>query len=140
MDLDVSGVLAAARNVAASRMRETCQVSRKTDGQGVRDPETGTVIYPPPRVLYGPDMKPHGGKCRVRMANAAGAAMVDAGGLTVMQQTQVSFPADVALERNDVIEVLQSDNPLLVGAKFTIRALPEGSQQSANRYGVEAVH
>lgn len=140
MDLGIPGVRASARRAALARMRETCLVTRDSDGPGVRNPETGTVTYPPPIVLYGPDLGPHKGRCRVRMATAAGAAMYDAGGLTVMQQTQVSFPADVTFERNDVVEILASDNPLLVGAKFTIRALPEGSQQSANRYGVEAVH
>lgn len=139
MDLGIPGVRASARMVAKSRMRDQCIIRRKSDGPGVRDEETGQIVYPAPVVLYGPDIAPHRGKCRIRMAYANGAVMVDAGSSIVMQQTHIGLPDDVVLERGDEVEILKSDNPLLVGEKFTIRPLPTGSQQSANRYGIEAV-
>mgnify|MGYP007060833307 CR=1 FL=1 len=139
MDLGIGDVRRAARSIAEERMQDQCQVTRRAS-EGARDPETGKVTYPDPTVLYGPDVEPHRGKCRVRMPYANAAVMVDAGATLVMQQTHLSLPWDVVLERGDVVEILDSDNPLLVGKTFTIRPLPTGSQQSANRYGIEAVH
>ena len=139
MDLGISGVRASARQLAKARMRDQCIIRRKSDSPGVKDEATGTIIYPEPTVLYGPDVLPHRGMCRVRMPYANGAVMVDAGSSIVMQQTHLSLPDDVVLERGDEVKILKSDNPLLVGEKFTIRPLPSGSQQSANRYGIEAV-
>lgn len=140
MDLGIPGVRASARLMARSRMRGQCIVRRKSDGPGVRDPETGTIVYPPPTVLYGPDIEPHRGQCRVRMPYANAAVLVDAGSSIVMQQTHIGFPADVVFECGDEVEILRSDNPAAVGQRFTIRPLPLGEQQSANRYGIEAVH
>lgn len=139
MDLGIDGIRENARELAEDRMEDQCKISRASTEPGVRDSVTGTIVYPEPIVIYGPDTEPHQGKCRIRMANAAGAALVDAGAVTVMQQTQISVPVDTVLQRGDRIEVIRSDNPLAQGRTFTVRALPTGSQQSANRYGIELV-
>lgn len=138
MDLGIDSVREAARAIAEDRMTDVCEV-RRGETTGVRDPDTGKVTYVEPELVYGPGLKPHEGKCRIRMPYANAAALVDGGAVTVMQQTHLGVPADVVLRTGDKVKVLASDNPLLVGQEFTIRPLPTGSQQSANRYGIEAV-
>lgn len=140
MDIDLEGIRESARTVAEDRMTDVCQVTRPNQEVGVRDQETGKITYPEPAPLYGPDVGPHGGKCRVRTPQANAAVMVDAGSTVVMQQTHLSVPWDVVFDRGDKVEILESDNPLLVGKRFTVRPLAIGSQQSANRYGIEAVY
>lgn len=140
MELGIEAVRSAARELAETRMDDVCVVTRPVEGEGIREPETGKIVYPDPIPIYGSTMGPHNGKCRIRTPYANAAVMVDAGTTAVMQQTHLSLPWDVVLQRGDIVKILESDNPLLVGMKFTIRPLPAGSQQSANRYGIEAVY
>lgn len=121
-------------------MLDTIKVERDNPdaGKPIRDPETGTVTYPDPTItVYGPGIAPHHGKARVRIAYAAAQVYEQGGGIATVQQFPLSVPIDVRLQQGDRVTVVASDNPAQVGAVRYVRALHHGSQQTANRYGLE---
>lgn len=132
-----------ARAAAEVRLLDVIKVEidNPAAGEPVRDPVTGEVTYPDARLtIYGPDIEPHRGKSRVRMATASASIMQGPDGQVALTLSQVVVPADVALPKGADVIVMESDNPAAVGVTRTIRAVHTGSQQSTNRYGFEEVN
>lgn len=140
---DVEAVRSQARWAAEQRLLDVCKVEVDNPDAGVpiRDPETGNITYPDAKLtIYGPDIAPHHGRCRVRMATASASVIQGPDGQVVLTLSQIVLPADVSLPRGADVTILASDNPAAVGVTRTIRARPTGSQQSSNRYGFEEVN
>ncbi|MFK5691283.1 DUF6093 family protein [Ornithinimicrobium sp. LYQ92] len=140
---DVEGIRDRARHAAEQRLLDVVEVTvdNPHPGEPVRDPVTGEVTYPSPRVIiYGPTVEPHRGKARVRMANASASVMQGPDGQVALTLSSVVVPADVVLRKGADVRVVVSDNPAAVGVSRTIRAVHTGSQQSTNRYGFEEVN
>lgn len=140
---DPSWVRDQARLIAEGRLLDVVKVTvdNPAAGEGVKDPETGEVTYPDERLtIYGPDVAPHHGAARVRMATASASIMQGPDGQIALTLSSVVVPADVALPKGADVRVITSDNPAAVGVNRTIRAVHTGSQQSTNRYGFEEVN
>lgn len=141
--LDVAAVRDQARWMANQRLLDVCmvEVDNPDADKPIRDPETGEVTYPDARLtIYGPDIGPHHGACRVRIANASASVIQGPDGPVALTLAALTVPADVTLPKGADITILASDNPSAVGVRRTVRAVHPGSQQSTNRYGFEELN
>lgn len=138
--LDIDLALSMGRAAAEERMRDVCVVTVPGSGAAVRDPGTGTVTPPPPVTIYGPEVQPHEGKCRIRMPTANAAIMQNGEQGVAVQQAPLSVPIDTVLPKGAKVTVLVSDDPGLVGSVRTIKALHHTSQSTAHRYQFEEIH
>lgn len=137
---DVSAIRDAARWAAEQRLLDVCEATVAGEGPSIRNPETGKV-EPPPRVpIYGPDIAPHYGACRVRMATAASSVIQGPDGQVALTLSAIIVPSDVVFRKGVDVTVLESDNPAAVNLTRTIRSLHTGSQQTTNRYGFEELN
>lgn len=135
----IDQVLSMGRAAALARMKDACEITMPGTGPSVRDPATGTVTLPPPLVLYGPDIAPHHGRCRIRMSNANAAIMQNGEQGLGVQQAPLSVPIDTVLPKGAKVTILASDDPGLVGTVRTIKALHHASQSTAHRYQFEEI-
>lgn len=138
--VDVEAVRNQARWMAMQRLYDVCEawVDNPQAGEGVRDPVTGEVTYPDPKIqIYGPGIEPYHGACRVRMSAANAAIMPGPDGMIALTISAIVVPHDVVFRRGTDIKVVESDNPAALGVERTIRAEHTGSQQSSNKYGFE---
>lgn len=135
----IDQVLSMGRAAALARMKDVCEVTVPGTGPSVRDPATGTVTPPAPRVLYGPDVAPHHGRCRIRMSTANAATMQNGEQGVAVQQAPLSVPIDAVLPKGAKVTILTSDDPGLVGTVRTIKAMHHASQSTAHRYQFEEI-
>lgn len=108
-------------------MRSTCKVERPT-GEST-DPLTGAVT-----VTYAPV---YSGRCRVKAAQP-GAQVGGAESTAVVSSTELHTPWNsLALLPGDVLTVLTSDQPRLVGYRARVTGEHVGDDTTAQRVPVE---
>lgn len=129
-------LLRAGRAAAEALMVDTCRITRDGQGEPTWDPETGTYTPPARTVVYE-------GRCRVRATDSTVIGDVEAGEqqLGVVRRS-VRLPvvlATEAIRRDDLVEILTSVNPGLVGQTFNVQAPFDDSLGTARRVPVEKV-
>lgn len=100
MELGIEGVLASGQDVAESRMRSVCTVERLSHGVD----EDGYDIEIP-TVVYGPDIAPGFGKCRVRTYAPQVDESVSVGSPVNRGRYVVSFPVGTDVRDGDIVRV-----------------------------------
>lgn len=119
------------RLAAEALMVDACTITRTT-GTPTTDPETGASSSTTSTV--------YSGKCRFQQA-AAGASGQNVGEANIYQVAHlVQLPMSVAGVRvEDIVTATASIDPDLVGRKFWIRAVAEGTHKTARRLPIELV-
>lgn len=129
-------VVAAGRRASLRTLVDTCRITRAGEGRGPFDPATGTYAPPARTTVYE-------GPCRVRATDTTVVGDVDAGEQQLgIVRRSVRLPVDTATEairRDDLVEILTSLNPGLVGQAFTVRAPYDDSLGTLRRVPVEKV-
>lgn len=141
MDL-TAGDLGELQAEAESRMTDVCRVSRPAPASGELDPVTGLPAAGARTVVYGPDVQPHGGMCRVRTAGTVSSGMQrqSAGDVATLVTPILSVPVSAPrLVVNDRVEVVSSSNPGMAALVFTVSGLIPGSQVTSQRVAMTAV-
>lgn len=127
--------LAKARRNAESLMVDRCTVSRP--GESTTDPDTGLTATTVRRVYQG--------RCKVQTSGGLaseqteGSAAQVMGAVSLVWSLYVHFPFDtVGLRAGDLVEVLDSANPLLKGRRFRlISPQSEKSHATACRWNAK---
>lgn len=130
-----SSFLAKARRNAESLMVDRCTVSRP--GESTTDPDTGLTATTVRRVYQGRcKVQTSGGLASEQTEGSAAQAM---GAVSLVWSLYVHFPFDtVGLRAGDLVEVLDSANPLLKGRRFRlISPQSEKSHASACRWNAK---
>ncbi|MEE6273516.1 DUF6093 family protein [Georgenia sp. MJ206] len=104
--------------VAAERwMRDRCVVRRLT---GTTE-DDDFVIHPVYEVVYGPDTPGRAGRCKIQTYDAYERTAESAGASQTTQRSNVHFPVGAfRMEEGDVLTVLSSVDPMLVGRSYRI--------------------
>lgn len=127
--------LAKARRNAESLMVDRCTVSRP--GESTTDPDTGLTATTVRRVYQGRcKVQTSGGLASEQTEGSAAQAM---GAVSLVWSLYVHFPFDtVGLRAGDLVEVLDSANPLLKGRRFRlISPQSEKSHATACRWNAK---
>lgn len=130
-----SSFLAKARRNAESLMVDRCTVSRP--GESTTDPDTGLTATTVRRVYQGRcKVQTSGGLASEQTEGSAAQAM---GAVSLVWSLYVHFPFDtVGLRAGDLVEVLDSANPLLKGRRFRlISPQSEKSHATACRWNAK---
>lgn len=127
--------LAKARRNAESLMVDRCTVSRP--GESTTDPDTGLTATTVRGVYQGRcKVQTSGGLASEQTEGSAAQAM---GAVSLVWSLYVHFPFDtVGLRAGDLVEVLDSANPLLKGRRFRlISPQSEKSHATACRWNAK---
>lgn len=124
-------VMSRGRLAAEALMVDACTITRTT-GTPTTDPETGASSSTTTTVYTG--------KCRIQQV-ASGASGQNVAEANVYQVAHIlQLPMSVTGVRvEDVATVTVSIDPDLVGRKFWIRAVAEGTHKTARRLPIELV-
>ena len=127
--MDIHDVLAEGRAAALEIMTDTVVVSRRSSTP-VTDPETHKVSYPTEPVYEGPG--------RLQSRDIEGKDFSDAGAPVMVMAFQAQLPVTVPLQKNDLIEVTDSESdPLMVGRVFTVDSVPRKTHATKTVANVE---
>jgi hypothetical protein len=123
-------VMLRGRLAAEALMVDACTITRTTGS--TTDPETGQDAKTTVTV--------YSGKCRFQQA-AAGASGQNVGEANIYQVAHmVQLPMSVTGVRvEDIVTATVSIDPDLVGRKFWVRAVAEGTHKTARRLPIELV-
>lgn len=127
--------LAKARRDAESLMTDQCMVTRPVES--TTDPDTGLTATTVRRVYQGRcKVQTSGGLASEQTEGSAAQAM---GAVSLVWSLYVHFPFDtVGLRAGDLVEVLDSANPLLKGRRFRlISPQSEKSHATACRWNAK---
>jgi len=125
---DLAGMLPELRAHAESMMRDTCTISRVTGT--TLDVDGGEI--PDRTVIYGPQVEPHKGRCKVQ-ANQLTDMSPEAGGATV---TVLRYRVDIPVAAGP-IQI--GDLIVTSGRHFRVTGLHDKTWQTAQRLPVEEV-
>jgi hypothetical protein len=139
--MSIEALLSRGRAAAESLMLDTCVISRPGAGEREYDKDKMRYTDPDREVVYGPDLEPHRGKCRIQIrAVVASITESDAGGrVGSVQQFELQLPVvgTDGVTIDDVVEITSAaHDPSLVGRQFTVKARHEKSQATARRLPV----
>lgn len=140
----ISQTLLDGRALAESLMLDTCTITRAGEGKGPFNDVTGQYDAPDRVTVYGPDIAPAFGKCRIQDKSViAGSQSAEVGERNVIAQGwELQLPVlssgDVAI--NDVAHIDTCVNdPSIVDREFTIQARHSKSQATSRRLRVTEV-
>ena len=129
------GALPKLRRMAESLMTDRCVVTRP--GESATDPDTGLPSVATERVYAGCcKVQTSGGLASEQTEGSAAQAM---GAVSLVWSLYVHFPFDtVGLRAGDLVEVLDSANPLLVGRRLRlVSPQSEKTHATACRWNVK---
>jgi hypothetical protein len=139
---DIAAALPELRDAAESRMTDTCRITvPDTTADPVWDPETGTYTQPDV-TIYGPEIEPHEGKCRIK-APVLVNPFQSGGGIETWQveESVLSIPADApAIDSSATVTYLTAaNNPNLPGRVFGVVGPHHESAATAQRILIREV-
>ena len=114
--------MTASRRRRAHRLMTARCVIRRPTGERITDPETlrVTAEY---EVVYDPEARPWLGRCKPRSFRPQEATPNVADATEVSVISEIHMPVgSVAVRPGDVITMLESRNPLIVGQHYRVRA------------------
>lgn len=140
---DIAHALPEMREHAESLMVDTCRITRSGEGEPVFNPETGQYEKRARVTVYGPELEPHMGRCRIqdnRVQVGAPDQSSQAGLVISVQNTELQLPVDGTghIAPGDIAEILSCRfDPSLVGHQVTIEGPHGKSQATARRLRVK---
>lgn len=132
----VDDLLARGRAAAEALMVDTCTIRRRTG----ETTGPGGVVTPTYEVLYGPDIEPYRGRCRIQQPQSGQSVPETPGeAYVLMVRLVLQLPMAVAgLQTEDEVTIESSRNdPDLPGRVFLLRDLAHKTHATARRIGVQ---
>lgn len=125
------------RRRAKQLMSDRCVIRRPTDRMET-DPETLEVVRVF-EVVYDPDISPHKGRCKLQTYEGHETTRDVVSATEVQQRSSVHVPVGALVTMpGDVVTILESRDPLLVGESFRIvQKVPVKSAATAYRVFVD---
>lgn len=129
---EIVELLTEGQGAAEERMSDRCDITRSSAQSDDLDPDTGLPTAGAVTDLFADQ------PCRLRR-EAIGSQVTAGGDVSQVQRTVLSVPLSVVLKVGDAVTMTSSLNPLNVGLRLVISALPVSSQVTALRYEVEVI-
>lgn len=131
---DIADALPELRAQAESRMRDTATVYRPS----AESPSSDSVVDDPTYEdlpVYGPDVDPHGGRCRISPPTVAARTAESADSTVTVQGLEFHTPDDAPTFRPGDLVVMAVDTrtPRLRGRQFRVESSHAGSDTTAQR-------
>lgn len=140
---DIAAALPEMRAQAESLMTDTCMATMPDpDGKPIWNSATGAYDDPPPITVYGPDIEPHRGKCKLKAPALVNPFNATAGPESwQVEQSVLSIPIDApALTAVMTVTYLTAAyNPNLAGRVFGVMGPHHESASTAQRVLVKEV-
>jgi len=129
-------VVLAGRRAAERLMTDRCVIRRPVGEE--TDPVTFEV-RPVYETVYGPDIEPYRGRCKLQTYEAHEATPVVVGATQVVQRSRIDLPVGAyRTAPGDVSVMVEADDPLLVGKAFRlVQEYPVKSHATAYRVFVD---
>lgn len=134
----LDSAVAELREMAESRMRDSCTIQLPGSGAPVRDPATNTSTIPAGAVVY-PAAPDGDARCRVQLQQiASDRPLVSGDSLTVVRYV-ISIPISAPRipKRSLIIVTAAHDDEQLIGARFRVRSVLRKSSATARRMECE---
>lgn len=134
-------VLGAGRAAAEALHVDTCLVTRVTGEEGPMDPETGLPTPGATTDIYGPDIAPHQGRCKVQTYEPHESARASSEHTYTEQRYHLHVPISAPLIKvGDTVEVVASmADPQLVGRTYRVAGEHAKSLATARRLLIDEV-
>jgi hypothetical protein len=135
------GAIRAGRRWAESLMIDSCIVRRSVGDIGPMNPETGLRPAAAVQVVYGPDLSPFKGRCKVQTFEPHESKPESGQHVFTVQRYHLHVPIGAGpFQVDDRVEIVTSaEGPQLVGRTYRVSGLHHKSLATAQRLLIDEV-